>query len=127
MCAFVIERSSIFAISILTWIAKKTLWLGRNVQPNTGAWACSVQGKLAGLNRVHQNTSVRSNRDDIITNTSPAFTESDMNWTRFALIVIGSGIVSSLTDWCFAGDWLHRRYTYPEIWRQGNARAGRLP
>lgn len=43
-----------------------------------------------------------------------------MNWTRFALIVIGAGIVSSLTDWLFAGDWLHRRFTYPEIWRQGN-------
>jgi hypothetical protein len=43
-----------------------------------------------------------------------------MNWTRFALIVICAGIVSSLTDWFFAGDWLHRRYTYPEIWRQGN-------
>ena len=43
-----------------------------------------------------------------------------MNWTRFLLVVIGSGIVSSLTDWFFAGDWLHRRYTYPEIWRQGN-------
>ena len=27
--------------------------------------------------------------------------------------------MSSLTDWFFAGDWLHRRYTYPEIWRQG--------
>jgi hypothetical protein len=36
-----------------------------------------------------------------------------MNWTRFVLIVIGSGVVSSLTDWFFAGDWLHRRYTYP--------------
>ncbi len=43
-----------------------------------------------------------------------------MNWTQFALIVAGAGIVSSLTDWFFAGDWLHRRYTYPEIWRQGN-------
>jgi hypothetical protein len=28
--------------------------------------------------------------------------------------------VSSLTDWFFAGDWLHRRHTYPEIWRQGS-------
>ena len=28
-------------------------------------------------------------------------------------------IVCSLTDWFFAGDWLHRRYTYPEIWREG--------
>lgn len=43
-----------------------------------------------------------------------------MNWIRFALIVICAGIASSLTDWFFAGDWLHRRFTYPEIWRQGN-------
>ena len=42
-----------------------------------------------------------------------------MNWTRLALITIGVGIVTSLTDWLFAGDWIHRRYTYPEIWRQG--------
>lgn len=43
-----------------------------------------------------------------------------MNWTRFILIVVGAGVVTSLTDWLFAGDWLHRRYTYPEIWRQGD-------
>jgi hypothetical protein len=43
-----------------------------------------------------------------------------MNWARFLLIVISAGIVSSVTDWVFAADWLHRRYTYPEIWRQGN-------
>ncbi len=42
-----------------------------------------------------------------------------MNWTRLVLITIGTGIVTSLTDWLFAGDWLHHRYTYPEIWRQG--------
>jgi len=42
-----------------------------------------------------------------------------MNWTRLVAIIIGAGVVSSLTDWFFAGDWLHRRYTYPEIWRQG--------
>ncbi|MGA8539554.1 MAG: hypothetical protein WB566_08635 [Terriglobales bacterium] len=41
-----------------------------------------------------------------------------MNWARIAAIIVGSGIVSSLTDWFFAGDWLHRRYTYPEVWRQ---------
>ena len=46
-----------------------------------------------------------------------------MNWTRLATIVIGAGIASSLTDWFFAGDWLHRRWTYPEIWRQGEGRA----
>ena len=43
-----------------------------------------------------------------------------MNWIRFALIVICAGIITSTTDWFFAGDWLHRRYTYPEVWRQGN-------
>jgi hypothetical protein len=42
-----------------------------------------------------------------------------MNWTRFVAIVIGTGMASSLTDWFFAGDWLHRRYTYPEVWRDG--------
>lgn len=42
-----------------------------------------------------------------------------MNWTRLVLITMGAGIVTSLTDWFFAGDWLHHRYTYPEIWRQG--------
>jgi hypothetical protein len=36
---------------------------------------------------------------------------------RFVITVVGAGIVSSLTDWFFAGDWLHRRYTYREIWR----------
>jgi hypothetical protein len=43
-----------------------------------------------------------------------------MNWIRLIAVVIGVGVVSSLTDWFFAGDWLHRRYTYPEIWRQGS-------
>jgi hypothetical protein len=42
-----------------------------------------------------------------------------MNWTRLVAIIVGAGVVSSLTDWFFAGDWIHRRYTYPEIWRQG--------
>lgn len=42
-----------------------------------------------------------------------------MNWMRLALITLGSGIVTSTTDWFFAGDWLHRRFTYQEVWRQG--------
>jgi len=42
-----------------------------------------------------------------------------MNWARLVAIIIGAGVVSSLTDWLFAGDWIHRRYSYPEIWRQG--------
>jgi hypothetical protein len=43
-----------------------------------------------------------------------------MNWTRLVLTAIVAGVVSSLTDWFFAGDWLHRRFTYPEVWRKGN-------
>jgi hypothetical protein len=42
-----------------------------------------------------------------------------MNWTRFVGVAVGTGIASSLTDWFFAGDWLHKRYTYREIWREG--------
>ena len=42
-----------------------------------------------------------------------------MQWMRLIAITIGAGILSSLTDWFFAGDWIHRRYTYPEIWRKG--------
>lgn len=43
-----------------------------------------------------------------------------MHWTRIVLITLGAGIVTSMTDWFFAGDWLHRRFTYPEVWRQGS-------
>jgi len=43
-----------------------------------------------------------------------------MSWTRFLLTLLGAGFLTSLTDWFFAGDWIHRRYTYPEIWRKGN-------
>jgi hypothetical protein len=49
----------------------------------------------------------------------PISEELVMNWTRLALITLGTGILTSLTDWFFAGDWIHCRYTYPEIWRQG--------
>lgn len=42
-----------------------------------------------------------------------------MHWTRLILAVIGAGVVTSMTDWFFAGDWIHRRFTYPEIWRKG--------
>jgi hypothetical protein len=43
-----------------------------------------------------------------------------MNWMRLVAIIVGAGIISSLTDWFFAGDWIHRRFTYPEIWRKGS-------
>ena len=41
-----------------------------------------------------------------------------MHWLRLAAIVLGAGFLSSLTDWLFAGDWIHKRFTYPEIWRK---------
>lgn len=42
-----------------------------------------------------------------------------MHWTRIILAVLCSGAVTSMTDWFFAGDWIHKRFTYPEIWRKG--------
>jgi hypothetical protein len=42
-----------------------------------------------------------------------------MNWIHFVVVVLGAGFLASLTDWFFAGDWIHRRFTYPEIWRKG--------
>jgi hypothetical protein len=42
-----------------------------------------------------------------------------MTWVRLVAIVLGTGVLTSLTDWFFAGDWIHRHYTYPEVWRQG--------
>jgi hypothetical protein len=51
-----------------------------------------------------------------------------MPWGRIGLAVLASGVVSSLSDWLFMGDWLYRRYDRnPEIWRsrgsQGESRA----
>jgi hypothetical protein len=43
-----------------------------------------------------------------------------MNLMRLVAIVLGAGTVSSLTDWFFAGDWIHKHFTYPEIWRKGS-------
>jgi hypothetical protein len=44
-------------------------------------------------------------------------------WGRFAVVVLVAGFVTSMTDWLFAGDWIHRRWTYQEIWRSGEGRA----
>lgn len=50
----------------------------------------------------------------------PAFWKEDsINWPRLIVIILSAGVLSSLTDWFFAGDWIHRRYSYPEVWRQG--------
>lgn len=42
-----------------------------------------------------------------------------MHPTRFFVAFVSAGIVVSMTDWFFAGDWIHKRFTYPEIWRTG--------
>jgi hypothetical protein len=51
-----------------------------------------------------------------------------MPWIRIALATVAGGVVSSMTDWLFMGDWLYKRFDrYPEIWRyprgQGEAKA----
>jgi hypothetical protein len=43
-----------------------------------------------------------------------------MHWTRLVEIVLVAGGISTLTDWLFTGDWIRRRFSYPEIWRQGS-------
>lgn len=43
------------------------------------------------------------------------FNVGGLHWMRLFAIISGAGIVSSLTDWFFARNWIHRRYTYPEI------------
>jgi Protein of unknown function (DUF1761) len=41
-----------------------------------------------------------------------------MNWTRFVLAVVASGVVASFTDWLFMGVLFHDKYLLtPEIWR----------
>lgn len=42
-----------------------------------------------------------------------------MNWTRFALALLASGIAASFTDWLFMGALFHAKYLEtPEIWRR---------
>lgn len=46
------------------------------------------------------------------------YSARNMSWGRVALAILASGILSSLTDWLFMGDWLYKRYDRnPEIWR----------
>ena len=41
-----------------------------------------------------------------------------MNWARFALAVVVSGVVITFTDWFFFGVLFHEKYSvYPEVWR----------
>jgi hypothetical protein len=41
-----------------------------------------------------------------------------MEWKRFLLAVLTAGLVSTFTDWFFAGVLFHEKYNaYPEVWR----------
>lgn len=41
-----------------------------------------------------------------------------MNWTRFLLAVVLSGVATTFTDWLFMGVLFHKKYlATPEIWR----------
>jgi hypothetical protein len=43
--------------------------------------------------------------------------------SRIALAILASGLVSSMTDWLFMGDWLYKRFDrHPEIWRHQGGR-----
>jgi hypothetical protein len=47
---------------------------------------------------------------------------------RFVLAVLAGGVVTSMTDWFFMGDWVYKRFDkHPEIWRfqrgQGESKA----
>ncbi|HXX43618.1 MAG TPA: hypothetical protein VEJ38_02745 [Candidatus Acidoferrales bacterium] len=47
-----------------------------------------------------------------------------MNWPRVLLAVLTAGLVSSFTDWFFAGVLFHDKYlAYPEVWRQSSGKS----
>lgn len=46
-----------------------------------------------------------------------------MFWLRLYIVTLGAGALASMTDWLFAGDWIHKRWSYPEVWRKGESRA----
>ena len=40
------------------------------------------------------------------------------SWVDVCEVAVIAGIITSLTDWLFAGDWLKTYYNrYPEVWR----------
>jgi hypothetical protein len=51
-----------------------------------------------------------------------------MEWGKLGLVVLMSGLASSMTDWFFSGILFHDKYNaYPEVWRtsigQGETKA----
>ena len=47
-----------------------------------------------------------------------------MDWMKFFFVVVSAGTVSTVTDWFFAGDWIQKRFSYPEIWRENHGGKG---
>ena len=46
-----------------------------------------------------------------------------MEWGKFLLAILCSGLASSMTDWFFAGILFHDKYNaYPEIWRSSGGK-----
>jgi hypothetical protein len=49
---------------------------------------------------------------------STNFHGGGMNWNHIVFTALIGGVVASMTDWAFAGDWLYKRFNaHPEIWR----------
>ena len=40
-----------------------------------------------------------------------------MNWMRLLEVTVAAGIASTCSDYVLAGDWLHMRFAYSEVWR----------
>ncbi len=40
-----------------------------------------------------------------------------MNWIRLLEVTVVAGIVTTFSDYILAGDWLHKRFSYKEVWR----------
>jgi hypothetical protein len=41
-----------------------------------------------------------------------------MNWSHIVRTALIGGVVASMSDWAFMGDWLYKRFNaFPEIWR----------
>jgi hypothetical protein len=40
-----------------------------------------------------------------------------MNWIRLLEVTVAAGIASTFSDYVLAGDWLHKRFSYQEVWK----------
>ncbi len=40
-----------------------------------------------------------------------------MNWVRLLEVTVAASVISTFSDYVLAGDWLHKRFSYKEVWR----------